>query len=294
MNPDYDRHYRVLGVEPGCSWENLRSAYRRLVRTWHPDHRPAAADRASHETIKEITRAFRSLCDYRRRHGALPPPAYSRQTAARTVGTETAAPSAGAVSAAAPRSPHSRPRPNVLDPSGVARYAVVGGIFAIAYLLIAGLFGDEWSSDTDTADARFVANEQANVRAGTQGQPSMFYFGLGSSASDVYHLHGDPSEVSGDTWYYGASKVHFANNRVIAWESDSSFPLRADAYPSPHLPAVASFTIGSTKRQVQAVQGVPLSERGDVWDYGVVRVHFRHDRVIAWEVSRRRGPLSDR
>lgn len=289
MNTDYDRHYRVLGVEPGCSWEDLRSAYRRLVRAWHPDHRPAASDDHSYETIKEITQAFRRLSDYRRRYGALPPAARHSDSAARYTGPpDPASPAAEAAAPVAPAPP--RPRINAAGPSGVARYAVAGGTIAFGYLLLAGLLGDEWSSDVDPL---FVANEQANVRAGSPDQPAAFYFGVGSSTSDVYRLHGGPMEVSGDTWYYGASKVRFSDNRVIAWESDPSFPLRADAYPSPNLPAVASFTIGSTKRHVQAVQGLPLSERGDVWDYGVVRVHFRQDRVIAWEVTRRRGLLSD-
>jgi DnaJ-class molecular chaperone len=35
-NPDKD--YQLLGVQPNCSAEELKAAYRNAVSQWHPDH----------------------------------------------------------------------------------------------------------------------------------------------------------------------------------------------------------------------------------------------------------------
>jgi molecular chaperone DnaJ len=56
--------YAILHVERGASTRQIRSAYRRLARTFHPDH--TAADDAS-ERFKAITEAYRVLSDSARR-----------------------------------------------------------------------------------------------------------------------------------------------------------------------------------------------------------------------------------
>jgi hypothetical protein len=44
-------HYKILGLEPSASARKITSAYRRLVRTLHPDshpERPTAGERIAH------------------------------------------------------------------------------------------------------------------------------------------------------------------------------------------------------------------------------------------------------
>ena len=48
--------WAVLGVAPGSSWEDVRSAYRRLAKTVHPDITGSDASR-----MAEINRAFGEL-----------------------------------------------------------------------------------------------------------------------------------------------------------------------------------------------------------------------------------------
>lgn len=303
MSINYDRNYRVLGVEPGCSWEELRSAYRRMVRAWHPDHRPAPgeSDQPSNDTIKEITHAFRSLSDYRRRHGYLPAPAADHERAAHDNPPDAGSPNIAAAGPdpLSPSPAHSDPWTGVprtvrRSPSStVTGYTIAGAIVVMGYVVLGGLWSDEWSPDNVAQAPPSNADERANTSArGMHTRLKAAYFGIGSGISDVYAIQGDPTHVTSDTWSYGASKIYFANDRVTAWESHPSFPLKADAYPSPHMPATTTFTIGSTKKTVRAVQGLPLTEGDSIWDYGVVRVHFRHDKVIAWEIPYRRvSPL---
>jgi curved DNA-binding protein CbpA len=51
--------YRVLGVSPGVSPEELHDAYRRLVNLHHPDHNGGSAE--STQRFQEIQQAYNEL-----------------------------------------------------------------------------------------------------------------------------------------------------------------------------------------------------------------------------------------
>lgn len=76
INPGVDP-YRLLGVEPDASTEQIARAYRRLARRYHPDI-SATTDAA--EDFARITHAYRVLSD---------PPARARYDATRAARTST-------------------------------------------------------------------------------------------------------------------------------------------------------------------------------------------------------------
>jgi curved DNA-binding protein CbpA len=51
----------ILGVPPGAGAGEIRSAYRRAAKEYHPDKRPQ--DRAASERFKAVNAAFRFLTD---------------------------------------------------------------------------------------------------------------------------------------------------------------------------------------------------------------------------------------
>jgi outer membrane protein assembly factor BamE (lipoprotein component of BamABCDE complex) len=52
---------------------------------------------------------------------------------------------------------------------------------------------------------------------------------------------------------------------------------------SPECVTVDYFTIGSTRKDVQAVQGIPTAYSPDTFEYGASKVFFVADKVVGWE-----------
>ncbi len=57
--------YEILGVKPDASQEEIKKAYRRLARKYHPDVNPG--DKAAEERFKEIGEAYDILSDPKKR-----------------------------------------------------------------------------------------------------------------------------------------------------------------------------------------------------------------------------------
>lgn len=72
MALNYKDYYKILGVEKTAAGKDIKSAYRKLARKWHPDTNPDN-QKASEEKFKEITEAYEVLGDAekRRKYDAL-------------------------------------------------------------------------------------------------------------------------------------------------------------------------------------------------------------------------------
>lgn len=59
--------YKVLGVDPSASDEEIKKAYRDLARKYHPDRYTSNPDMAelANEKMKEINTAYDEICDRR-------------------------------------------------------------------------------------------------------------------------------------------------------------------------------------------------------------------------------------
>jgi len=84
MAVDYKDYYKTLGVNKNATEKEIRSAYRKLARQYHPDVNPG--DKASEDKFKEINEANEVLSDpekrkkydelsaYYRQYGRMPGP----------------------------------------------------------------------------------------------------------------------------------------------------------------------------------------------------------------------------
>lgn len=61
MGPDYKDYYKTLGVSKTASEKEIKSAYRKLARKWHPDVNPGS--KAAEDKFKEISEAHEVLAD---------------------------------------------------------------------------------------------------------------------------------------------------------------------------------------------------------------------------------------
>jgi DnaJ-class molecular chaperone len=63
---NYKNYYDILGVEKSAPEKDIKSAYRRLARKWHPDANPTNA-RQAEEKFKDIQEAYEVLGDSEKR-----------------------------------------------------------------------------------------------------------------------------------------------------------------------------------------------------------------------------------
>jgi outer membrane protein assembly factor BamE (lipoprotein component of BamABCDE complex) len=115
------------------------------------------------------------------------------------------------------------------------------------------------------------------------------YFSLSSTKQNVLDVMGTPTEISGDTWHYGYSKVYFSDGLVDRYENSqlSSHNLKILLPCNRHSAAGnrGYFSIGSTKQNVLDVMGTPTEISGDTWYYGYSKIHFNSQAVIDYDNS---------
>ncbi len=266
---DYEACFRTLGVPPDADWESVRAAYRRLAQRVHPDRGDGEGD----EAFKRISRAFKVLSDYHRRHGTLP-------DVSRRSRDELLAPRHGA---------RRRERAGAYGPAtaGRARPGRFRAGRLVAVVAVAG--AGAWFVLHDGADGpRRIGYEAPEGAARGEPVPATaagsgaLYFSYGASKEDVLAIQGRPTRVEGETWYYGRSRIHFDDGVVVNWEIDLSHPLRI-RLPGQAREVTPRFTYGASKSEVRAIEGEPDRETETQWEYGLSRVYFKDGAVVGWD-----------
>jgi len=296
----FTEHYQLLGIRPGESWSRVRAAYKSQMRHWHPDRYVQDDDASQHaeEMTKRVNQAYQEIQSYYEKHGYLPlnEPVIApvRHTGTAT-NTKTPKPYENT------RQEHPVPPANTNpQASSSSRFLAIVILAALASLL---WFTDP-STETSHDNVKSIKDHNSLVERNTQDSPSAMpvlestavnsgrMFGIGSTLGEVYAVQGVPSKTDGNVWYYGSAEVVFLNGRVTHW-NDSDPPVLRTAsskQPAPTTPPLAvdvpGFTHGSTQDEVRAIQGNPIRETANVWDYGQSQVRFdRHGRVVGWTES---------
>ena len=283
MTENYLEHYRILGVPPGASWEQLRLAYKKLVNAWHPDRfqQDHRQKNLAEKKIKEITQSYKELAEYYKKFGVLPLPMEEEVSPAVPIIIKDS-------------SPVEVPEPTRVTPPAEAparwmsrwhrRLAVAAGLLGAIYFIwqiISWKPQENPRADeehTDPATHSLERNPLATSPAGKQ-------FAIGSSLGEVYAIQGVPTKTENDVWYYGDSKVYFVEGKVQRWDESIDNPLRVRIVPGTENTHAHFFGRGSTKEEVLAAQGMPDRDAGSVWDYGLSRVYFEKERVTGWQES---------
>lgn len=271
MSDRFHHHYSILGLGSDSDWDDLRAAYRSHIRKWHPDrfHNQPGKQAEAEERTKRINNAYDELSAYYRAHGRLPlhiVPAPTESCAYTPSSSTATRPAASAWS----NRWAGIPLPQLAWATGV-------GLVLLSWFL-------SRDGSVEAPPPRQASQAPAVSLASDSTAPER-YFTIGSTLGEVYAAQGIPSRTDGPVWYYGTSRVTFADGHVVEWNETPEHPLRtrlaADrSHSSPHL-----FAKGSSKSEVRKIQGNPVTESEKIWDYGVSRVYFDGDRVVDWYES---------
>lgn len=294
MTDNYLKNYRILGVQPGASWKQLRQAYKKMVNVWHPDRfqQDARQKKLAEEKTKEITQSYKELADYYAKFGVLPLPVEMEEPPVAVPSpapvvpaeepvavAETAEPAPAATSAGNVRPWISRHRARI-----IAALAAVG---FVSYLWQSSPRDETGHAPIETGPAAQTTGLPAAGEHAEEARPTTRHFTTGSSLGEVYAIQGVPTRTENNIWYYGNSKIYFSAGKVTGWEESMDSPLRVSLVPGHAAAENLYFGKGSTKAEVMAVQGTPDRDSGNVWEYGASQVYFEGDRVTEW----REAPL---
>lgn len=208
---DFIALYHELGLNPDCSLEELKQAYRKRVAVLHPD-RSAGQVRAA-GNLQRLNTQFAAAMEFQRRHGRLPG-ATQNSGAEPPLHAATAAPaSTPAPGMGGPR--HSRLRTRIP--------------LAIVLLVILGLwvFAQFVPSEADNRGNLESMDATAVVAPPARANPVQV-IKLGSSAQQVREIHGAPVSGWEKRWEYGPSWIAFQCGIVVDWYSSPLRPLKVE------------------------------------------------------------------
>jgi hypothetical protein len=292
MDDAFFQHYLALDLSPGCTWAQVKSSYRHLVKTWHPDryHQDHTQRLQAEERIKEINHAYRALEDYFKKHGELPVPVVRIAEEPAGPHEPETAPDAGrhtgttaAASAPVDNEPGTARKGKH---TGFMRFLVVFGIAWGCYLLWNWQPEQTGSADESRSSGHLEYPEYSGLPGKDDtGDHEKKYFTFGSTLGEVHAIQGIPTATTEGVWYYGKSKVYFDQGHVTHWENDPSSPLNVSLDTTLDDSRITGIDIGRTKAEVRSIQGKPLIEHENEWDYGASKIYFRNGRVSGWYSS---------
>ncbi len=290
MNQDMEKHYRTLGLQPGASSEEIKQAYRKLAKKWHPDtlnpSTPISEKEKAEQKFNEITNAYKTLIHYVRVQEIIK----SRKQE-------------GATSSTTQQSARATTERKDITPTKPKISRILVRVAFVLCCLIAVLIALANLSENQNKTHYLIINKDRAISISTtpssaknketfsKDKQHSFYnrkyhkdsFSIFSTKDEVLSVQGAPDRISGKKWFYGLSSVTFENDRVAEFDNFDG-RLKVKMFPKRLPNKVPSFfTIGSEKDEVLMVQGTPSRVRASVWYYGLDKVFFKNGRVVGYD-----------
>lgn len=255
--------YKILLINPDCSWEELRKAYRLQVKKWHPDRFPSGSQEKllAEDKIKYITAAYKQISVHYREYGRLPEieenpeqqevsqPTYAYNARTATVSEQPSQPAV-----------NNNTEYTRTDSKKFFRYIIALSI--LSFLLYAGY-------TQNPAQKHHQATEDTIKKSKPDNTDS--------------HLQKHPLDTA--QTFPAQNNLPFLDNTPEA-RTRIGFSAKTDNNKT-HAEEKAEtrdfFTLGSSIGEVIDVQGEPNRIEGDTWYYGESEVYFYEGSVINWK-----------
>src|SRR5690606_31751490 len=217
---DFLTLYRELGIDPECSPEAFKHAYRRRVSELHPDRTGSGV--AGEEALKSLNLGYAAALDFYHVHGRFPGAPAVAHNPRRPTPVPPPQP------APAPVQEYADPAAAELSTSRRQRRWLSAVLVLLVVLALASqLSGQDGDADTPPADSAPMRPRamQAPARMPTPEQTGSL--GIGMWADDVLAALGAPTDTSegGRFWHYGPSWIRLSCREVVDWYSSPLKPL---------------------------------------------------------------------
>lgn len=226
---DFGLLYDALGIRPGCSMAELRTAYRRLASRLHPD---AGGRGDDVERLQQINRIYHSATQFHRVHGRLPGETAAGVAIADAVGVHVATADADeeeASSALHAQALQPIPRMAMAVPRHRMRSLMLAGVLVALLAWITAL--------PDNASQRLSGSQEDDREAQAAGltttaHPHERRVAIGMAPAGVLAVSGEPLSRREVRWDYGPSWIAFDCGVVSDWYSSPLRPI----HPGPASP----------------------------------------------------------
>lgn len=253
---------KLLNLDSSSTGENLKLAYRKAVKQWHPDRHQQASEGArvtAEQQMQALNKAYTTLSKYYEKHGHMPgyiTPDFESSFTTDVPPTKTPQPESNHHSENVHRhSEWSEPARAAASPEKMKKGSLwFAGVIVVGVMLY--LYGDLSSESTEPV---IVSTQQESHQApdiGREGEQPKVQ---------------TPSEET--------SSPFAAKKRKSAFEPNSSLGIYEESADEKY------FTYGDTAGRVFELQGVPTKTVGDIWYYGESEVHFEEGRVTSWFIA---------
>lgn len=231
MQPDFERLYQSLHLQPGCNMVDFQHAYRRRLSELHPDKGRGLAGAAEPIELYELKLLYRRAMSFHAEHGRLPgaPPVAERL---RSPMSSTPPPRASASSVPVPAA-HDEDGGHHAASNARWTWLVLPGIVALVLLLISWPGRDPTPRDALIGDGAMSsarptnAVETADAMLDRQEGHARLSLHVGMPAKQVAQLLGPPDAQDSEYWWYGPSSwVRVEAGTVQSWYSAPLHPLR--------------------------------------------------------------------
>ena len=201
ITTDFLLLYAELKVNPDCSLDHFKRAYRRRVAELHPDRVQGEASPAAIARLQNLTRLHDEAIRFHDRYGRLPGSNKGAQ-----IGPTDTPPPRTARTQAEPTRPPTR--------SILIVVLVLAALAVVLFLRPDEIADDSTQPDPLSARSSAPAGQMAEVLA------------VGMDEGDVRRIQGEPAFLTTDAWEYGPSYIRFEKHKVVGWYSSPLYPLK--------------------------------------------------------------------